>query len=243
MVNVGKYTVRPMDAMAVWRKLLLLSCSPWVFDQQKHLPRLMAAIENGDLEKALSSYSEAPAAAEVTEVPASWFELAGRVVSKWIVLPVFGGGWFWELCCIFLVTWKSQKFIAKESVFRWFWARLKSRLTWWRVVKNLKALQMLWNLKYLYRPSLKSHEDKFSLSIQVICLTFHIKKSCSKHDWFGSCLFNLVRVFVQSVPTKLNAISTLEHIRVYVVTSRELSERSLLEDHLKDNNSGIIFVL
>jgi len=31
---------------------------------------LMAAIENGDLEKALSSYSEAPAAAEVTEVPA-----------------------------------------------------------------------------------------------------------------------------------------------------------------------------
>ena len=117
MVNVGKYTVRPMDAM--WFGENSCCCQvPLGFRPKKHLPRLMAAIENGDLEKALSSYSEAPAAAEVTEVPASWCELAGRVVSKWIVLPVFGGGWLGELCCFFLLMWlESHKNLLQRKVF------------------------------------------------------------------------------------------------------------------------------
>ena len=126
--------------------------SPWVFDQRKIFPGWWL---RSKMETSKRPWAHTPrhqlqlkSLKSQRSLAASWQE---GLFQNGRCSPFWGGGWLGELCCIFWnVTWKSQKIIAKESVFRWFWARLKSRLTWWRVVKNLNASQMLWNLKYLW---------------------------------------------------------------------------------------------
>ena len=163
--------------------------------------------------------------------------------------PPFSGVDDSESCAVFYWWVESHKNLLQRKVFLdgfeqdwkvdWHGEELS------KISRNRRCFE-IWSI---YRPSLKSHEDEFSLSIQVVCSTFHIKQSCSKMIGLAH-VYSTWFEFSCKVSQKINTISTLEHynyiyiiIRVYLVTSREFSERILSGRAPKGHNSRIIFVL